>query len=249
MSIYMYTSPCHSAYLSTTLVTVPHQCIRVGSSSATKTDSHLTVSLGVSVSICIHTSPLHNAHLSSALLTDVRWLRTEFHFSRGCGAPLSSVASGANRGLSRFRSSSNLSHAGMVTEADMVDLQQQKRQAMARMIQQVPNKLHETVFGRIDMLNRRTCQQIQLASKPYRISDVIPTGKAASQGNNSDTSRHTSSYGCKRGLLKERRCWSALKALISTMSAHCQQIVRKSSSEPLRRRCAKYCTERQHTSH
>ena len=60
----------------------------------------------------------------------------------------------------------------MVTAADVVTFQQQLRQEMADVI-------HETVNGRVDMLNciNTALQNVSAkptAPKPYRFSDLVP---------------------------------------------------------------------------
>ena len=55
------------------------------------------------------------------------------------------------------RSSSNLSHAGMVTAADMVNLHHQMRQEVADVIQQFHNGLNEIVNCKLDSI--ATAQQ------------------------------------------------------------------------------------------
>ena len=66
----------------------------------------------------------------------------------------------------------------MVSAAEMVTFQEQLRQEMADVIQQFRKEMNETVNGRIDMLSINTALQNvsakPAASKPYRISDLMP---------------------------------------------------------------------------
>ena len=67
----------------------------------------------------------------------------------------------------------------MVTPADFVTFQQQLRQEVADVIQQLRAEVNEAISGRMDMMNsisaalqRVTAKSAE--SKPYRISDLIP---------------------------------------------------------------------------
>ena len=67
----------------------------------------------------------------------------------------------------------------MVTAADFAVFQQQLRQEMTDVIQQLRTEMNETVNGRMDMLNsiNTALQNVSTKttdSKPYRISDLIP---------------------------------------------------------------------------
>ena len=67
----------------------------------------------------------------------------------------------------------------MVTTADFAIFQQQLRQEMTDVIQQLRTEMNETVNGRMDMLNsiNNALQNVSKKttdSKPYRISDLIP---------------------------------------------------------------------------
>ena len=69
--------------------------------------------------------------------------------------------------------------ADMVTTADFAVFQQQLRQEMTDVIQQLRTEMNETVNGRMDMLNsiNTALQNVSMKttdSKPYRISDLIP---------------------------------------------------------------------------
>ena len=69
--------------------------------------------------------------------------------------------------------------ADMVTTADFAVFQQQLRQEMTDVIQQLRTEMNETVNGRMDMLNRinTALQNVSTKTtdfKPYRISDLIP---------------------------------------------------------------------------
>ena len=105
----------------------------------------------------------------------------------GSGASLSVVASRAGRRVSKFL----LSNAGVVTTADMVNLQQQVRQEMADVTQQVRNELNETATGMFDMFDDIATASERVtanpAPKPCRVSDLIPrTGKVATTRESSD---------------------------------------------------------------
>ena len=67
----------------------------------------------------------------------------------------------------------------MVTTADFAVFQQQLRQEMTDVIQQLRTEMNETVNGRMDMLNsiNTALQNVSTKttdSKPYRVSDLIP---------------------------------------------------------------------------
>ena len=67
----------------------------------------------------------------------------------------------------------------MVTTADFVVFQQQLRQEMTDVIQQLRTEMNEKVNGRMDMLNsiNTALQNVSARppeNKPYRISDLIP---------------------------------------------------------------------------
>ena len=67
----------------------------------------------------------------------------------------------------------------MVTTADFAVFQQQLRQEMTDVIQQLRTEMNETVNGRMDMFNsiNTALQNVSTKttdSKPYRISDLIP---------------------------------------------------------------------------
>ena len=69
--------------------------------------------------------------------------------------------------------------ADMVTTADFPVFQQQLRQEMTDVIQQLCTEMNETVNGRMDMLNsiNTALQNVSTKTtdfKPYRISDLIP---------------------------------------------------------------------------
>ena len=69
--------------------------------------------------------------------------------------------------------------ADMVTTADLTVFQQQLRQEMADVIQQLRTEMNEKINGRMDMLNSisTATQNVSMKtndSKPYRISDFIP---------------------------------------------------------------------------
>ena len=133
------------------------------------------------------------------------------------------------RGQAQDRGSSNSYISGrlvvnrhMVTTAIFTAFQQQLRQEMTDVIQQL--EMNETVSGRMDMLNsiNAALQNVSaksIASKPYRISDLIPRNW---EGSND-------------------KGWSG-----STI-ARLQLIVQMRRSEQLKRRCTNSCTERQQT--
>ena len=67
----------------------------------------------------------------------------------------------------------------MVTTADFGVFQQQLRQEMTDVTQQLRTEMNETVNGRMDMLNsiNTALQNVSTKTtdfKPYRISDLIP---------------------------------------------------------------------------
>ena len=60
----------------------------------------------------------------------------------------------------------------MVTPADLEAFQQQLRQEMTDVIQQVRAEVNETNSGRMDMLS--SIMHVRTCPKPCRISDVFP---------------------------------------------------------------------------
>ena len=66
----------------------------------------------------------------------------------------------------------------MVTTADLAAFQQQLRQEMADVIQQLRTEVNESINGRMDMSSISAAMKDVSAktsdSKPYRISDLIP---------------------------------------------------------------------------
>ena len=67
----------------------------------------------------------------------------------------------------------------MVTPADLVTLQQQFRQEVADVIQQLRAEVNEVISGRMDMMNSISAALQRVTAKsaesePYRISDLIP---------------------------------------------------------------------------
>ena len=159
------------------------------------------------------------------------------------------------RGLSKFRSSSKLSNAGMVIEADSANVQQHWALDMAGAIQQVRNELNEAVNGRLDVLSGIATAMHRTSAhpdpEPHRISDFVPRNWECS--NDKGELRHFLS-----DLPLWMQAWSdngeALlvnvestdKFDINTLAVNCQQ---KRSSEQLRHRCTKYCAERQQMNH
>ena len=67
----------------------------------------------------------------------------------------------------------------MVTTADLAVFQQQLRQEVADVIQQLRTEMNEKINGRMEMLSSisTAIQNVPMKtndSKPYRISDLIP---------------------------------------------------------------------------
>ena len=67
----------------------------------------------------------------------------------------------------------------MVTTADFAVFQQQLRQEMTDVVQQLRTEMSEKINGRMDMLNsiNTALQNVSTKSadsRPYRISDLIP---------------------------------------------------------------------------
>ena len=67
----------------------------------------------------------------------------------------------------------------MVTTADFATFQQQLRQEMADVMQQLRVEVNESISGRMDMLNsiNTALQNVSSKptdSKPYRMSDLLP---------------------------------------------------------------------------
>ena len=74
----------------------------------------------------------------------------------------------------------------------MVSLQQQLRQEMAGVVQQVRAELNETAYGSLDMLNSIAAAMRRVTGNPvpmpYRISDFIPRNWEGT--NHKETFRH-----------------------------------------------------------
>ena len=141
----------------------------------------------------------------------------------------------------------------MVATPDFTALQQQFRQDMTDVIQQLRVEVNETVTGRKDMLNSTNTALQKISAKQRRPSHTESvtffqeTSKAATTEDNFDSSCRTCTCGCKRGQTKEKHCLSALRAPTSLTTARLQMIVQMRSSDRLRRNSSNYCTERQQT--
>ena len=67
----------------------------------------------------------------------------------------------------------------MVTPADFATFQQQLRQEVADVIQQLRAEMNEAISGRLDMMNSISTALQKVSAKPaesksFRISDLIP---------------------------------------------------------------------------
>ena len=144
----------------------------------------------------------------------------------------------------------------MVSTADFAVFQQQLRQEMTDVMQQLRTEMNETVNGRMDMLNsiNTALQNVSTKTtdfKPYRISDLIQEiGKAATKKENSEVSCQTCTYGCKHGQTRVSESWRELRALtrlIAQLAVDCtkadfrtfvtalyQVLRRTTANEPLR---------------
>ena len=128
----------------------------------------------------------------------------------------------------------------MVTPADLVTFQQQLRQEVADVIQQLRTEMNETVNGRMDMLNsiNAALQNVSTKandSKPYRISDLIPRNW---EGNNEK--------GEFRSSMSDLHLWMQAWSDRATLAVEC---VRKQNLEPSKPLCTRSCTERQQMNH
>ena len=145
--------------------------------------------------------------------------------------------------------------ADMVTTADFAVFQQQLRQEMTDVIQQLRTEMNETVNGRMDMLNsiNTALQNVSTKTtdfKPYRISDFIQEiGKAATKKENSEASCQTCTYGCKHGQTRVSESWRELRALTRLIAQHWPWIAWKQTSEPSKPLCTRSCTGRQQMNH
>ena len=143
----------------------------------------------------------------------------------------------------------------MVTPADFATFQQQLRQEVADVIQQLRAEVNEAISGRTDMLNsiNAALQNVSARpaeSKPCRISDLIPRNwEGSNEKESSGASGRTCTCGCKRGQIKESRCMPALRASTSLTTTRLHLIAQMKSSDQLRHRCIRSYTERQQTSH
>ena len=114
----------------------------------------------------------------------------------------------------------------MVTLADFAVFQQQLRQEMTDVIQQLRTEMNETVNGRIDMLNSintalQNVSKKTTDSKPYRISDLIPRNwEGSNEKENSEASCQTCTYGCKHGQTRVSESWRELRALTRLIAQH-----------------------------
>ena len=86
---------------------------------------------------------------------------------------------GAKHSTCSSSSSGSNNEADMVTPADFATFQQQLRQEVADVTEQLRAEVNEAISGRMDMLNciNTPLQNVSARpaeSKPYRISDLIP---------------------------------------------------------------------------
>ena len=108
--------------------------------------------------------------------------------------------------------------ADMVIPADFATYQQQLRQEVADVIQQLRAEVNDATSGRMDMMNSISTALQKVSAKPaesktYRISDLIPGNwEGSSERESSEASCRTCSCGCKRGQIKENRCLSGSRA-------------------------------------
>ena len=112
----------------------------------------------------------------------------------------------------------------MVTPADFAAFQQQVRQEVADVIQQLRAEVSEIISSRMNMMNSISAalQRVSARStecKPYRISDLIPRNWECNNEKEEFRSFMSDLHGCKRGQTKENRCllwWEVLKSLTAT---------------------------------
>ena len=139
----------------------------------------------------------------------------------------------------------------MVTPADFATFQQQLRQEVADVIQQLRAEVNEAISGRMDMLNsiNTALQNVSARpaeSKPYRISDLIPRNWEGSNG------PHTSDTFLS-DLHLWMQAWSdqgeQMLARVESIDTWLHSIVQPKSSDQLRHRCTRSCAERHPMNH
>ena len=126
----------------------------------------------------------------------------------------------------------------MVTAADIAAFQQQLRQEVTDVLEQLRAKVNDTISGRMDMLNsiNRALQNVSAGpaeNKPNRSSDLIARNR---KGNNekkecSGALCQTCTCGCKHGQIKERRCLPSSKAPTSWTTTRLRLIAQSTSSD------------------
>ena len=133
----------------------------------------------------------------------------------------------------------------------MVTLQQQLRQKMADVVQQLRKELNETMrestCATASTQRCRTCQQSQLV--PSHIESVTSsqeTGKAAMT--RIISTLHVGPALVDASVVGSRRD-DASTAPTSSTASHLQWIVQKRSQEQLKCHCTQYCDEQQQTNH
>ena len=134
----------------------------------------------------------------------------------------------------------------MLTTTDFATFQQQLRQEMADVIQQLRVEENESISGGMDMLNsmNTALQNVSAKptdSKPYRISDLLPRNWEGSNDNGEFRSFMSDLHLWMQAWSKQgEKCLSALRAPTSSTAARLHLIVQTTNSDQLRHRCARY---------
>ena len=142
----------------------------------------------------------------------------------------------------------------MVTPADFAVLQQQLKQEVTDVMQQLRAEVNDSISGRMDMLNSINTALQNVSARQQKTSRIESAtssqeiGKATTKKESSGASCQTCTCGCKHGQTKERRCLSSSKASTSWTTMRLRLIFQMTSSDRLRHRFVKSYTEPHQTS-
>ena len=129
----------------------------------------------------------------------------------------------------------------MVTPAEFAVFQQQLRQEVAVVIQQLRAEVNESISGRMDMLNSisTSLQNVSAKptdSKPFRISDLLPRNWKCSNEKGKFRSFMSDLHLWMQAWSNQgEKCMSVLRAPTGSTAARLHLTVQMKNSDPLRR--------------
>ena len=138
-----------------------------------------------------------------------------------------------------------------VTPADIATFQQQLRQEMADVTQQLRAEGNELISGRMDIMNsfNTALQNVSAKStdsEPYRVSGFIPRNWEGSNEKGKFRSFMSDLHSWMQAWSNQgEKCLSALRAPTSSTAARLCLPVQTKNSDQSRHHCTKYCTEGQ----